>query len=162
MDMTWLADKELQMERLQVNLGWKETKSHYNLSCTSSSEIAINISPLPSVNKLHKRFMPTWWIKSWRKLVEWNVVDETGMCCCSVVDGLVRCTECLLLDCWRDVQLSVAKDYATSLKYGLGFLKGSPTFSIYHRDEHNLSNAKFRCQNFLRNNFFKWHFTFVF
>lgn len=109
-------------------------KSHYNLSAFLSlflffywdermnvtHHLAINILCLllqPLVNKLHKELnLPTWWIKCWRKLLDWNVIDEARMCRCCIVNSLVGCTECLLLNCWCNVQLSIAQNYTTSLK----------------------------------------------
>lgn len=117
----------------KYNLGWKQTKSHYNplslysSKCFASSsrrlfKIVIKhcialFSPLEQIASKDKQMqMPTWWIKCLRKLLDRNVIDETGMGCCSIVDRLIGCTECLFFDSWCNVELSITKNYTTTLK----------------------------------------------
>lgn len=63
---------------------------------------------------------PTWWIKccsgSLRKLFDGNVIYETRMSCCRIIDGFVWCTKCLLLYRRGNVELAIAQNNTTTLK----------------------------------------------
>jgi hypothetical protein len=68
------------------------------------------------IRDVRMNFNLTWWIESLWKLFNWNVIDETRMSCCSIIDCFVRRTECLFLYSWRYIELSITQYNTTTLK----------------------------------------------